>query len=193
MQVERYIFFPACAERFGLLSPGLLAESRDEDVEQGMLHSALQILEEASPMTPQALCSFHNQCNLMPYSCRKLTGQKICQSCQCKCSLQAKHSLTASRGSLAQCRPIRIVGCCSSAAGFMPARRCTGESLRQTRRQARMCGCISSQCAPAYCRACTWCSATSFPRTTPSHNPTPCGSLQSRFGYSGLLNCNSYN
>ena len=62
MQVERYIFFPVCAERFGLLSPGLLAEGRDEDGEQGMLHSALQILEEASPMSPQALCSFRNQC-----------------------------------------------------------------------------------------------------------------------------------
>ena len=102
MQVERYIFFPACAERFGLLSPGLLAESRDEDIEQGMLHSALQILEEANPMSPQALCSIRNQCNLMPYSCWELTGQEICQSCQCRCFLQAKHALTVSKGPLAQ-------------------------------------------------------------------------------------------
>ena len=48
MQVERYIFFPKCAERFGLVSPGLLLEGRDEDGEQGMLHSALQVLAEAS-------------------------------------------------------------------------------------------------------------------------------------------------
>ena len=48
LQVERYIFFPACAERFGLQSPGLLREGRDEDSEQGMLHSALQVLEEVS-------------------------------------------------------------------------------------------------------------------------------------------------
>ena len=46
--MERYIFFPACAERFGLQSPGLLQEGRDEDGDQGMLHSALQVLEEAS-------------------------------------------------------------------------------------------------------------------------------------------------
>lgn len=102
MQVERYIFFPMCAERFGLLSPGLLAEGRDEDGEQGMLHSVLQILEEASPMSPQALCSLRKQCNLLPYPCWQVAGQKACQSCQCKCSLQAKHSLTASRDSLAQ-------------------------------------------------------------------------------------------
>ena len=48
LQVERYIFFPACAERFGLQTPGLLREGRDEDGEWGMLHSALQVLEEAS-------------------------------------------------------------------------------------------------------------------------------------------------
>ncbi len=46
--MERYIFFPACAERFGLQTPGLLREGRDEDSERGMLHSALQVLEEAS-------------------------------------------------------------------------------------------------------------------------------------------------
>lgn len=55
--MERYIFFPACAERFGLVSPGLLKEGRDEDGAQGMLHSALQVLEEASSQPYKLSCT----------------------------------------------------------------------------------------------------------------------------------------
>ena len=47
VQVERYVFFPACAERFGNPEPALLDEGRDEDPERGMLAAALRVLLEA--------------------------------------------------------------------------------------------------------------------------------------------------
>ncbi|KAK9835002.1 hypothetical protein WJX81_003388 [Elliptochloris bilobata] len=44
--VERYIFFPACAERFGSTQRALLDEGRDEDPARGMLAAALRVLLE---------------------------------------------------------------------------------------------------------------------------------------------------
>lgn len=45
-QVERYVFFPACAERFGTARPSLLDQGRDEDADHGMLAAALRVLLE---------------------------------------------------------------------------------------------------------------------------------------------------
>lgn len=44
--MERYVFFPACAERFGTARPALLDQGRDEDADQGMLAAALRVLLE---------------------------------------------------------------------------------------------------------------------------------------------------
>lgn len=45
-QVERYVFFRACAERFGAGKAALLDAGRDEDAAQGMLAAALRVLLE---------------------------------------------------------------------------------------------------------------------------------------------------
>ena len=45
-QVERYVFFPACAERFGTARPALLDQARDEDPDHGMLAAVLRVLLE---------------------------------------------------------------------------------------------------------------------------------------------------
>ena len=45
-QAERYVFFPACAERFGAAVPSLLDQGRDEDADRGMLAAALRVLLE---------------------------------------------------------------------------------------------------------------------------------------------------
>ena len=50
------MFFPACARRFGLGRPALLAEGRDEAAEGGMLASALQVLQKARTEHPLAAC-----------------------------------------------------------------------------------------------------------------------------------------
>lgn len=51
-QVERYVFFPACARRFGLGRPALLDEGRDEAAQGGMLASALQVLRKVRSRSP---------------------------------------------------------------------------------------------------------------------------------------------
>jgi len=52
LQVERYIFFPACVRRFGLDARSLLEQGRDEDEQRGMLASALRILQQAGSCYP---------------------------------------------------------------------------------------------------------------------------------------------
>ncbi|BDA42625.1 probable RNA polymerase II subunit A C-terminal domain phosphatase [Coccomyxa sp. Obi] len=46
LQVERYVFFPACARRFELETSSLLEQGRDEDEQEGMLASALRVLQQ---------------------------------------------------------------------------------------------------------------------------------------------------
>lgn len=46
IQVDRYIFFPACAIRFGRLHKSLLEKGQDEDADEGMLSTALQVLQQ---------------------------------------------------------------------------------------------------------------------------------------------------
>jgi hypothetical protein len=45
-QVQRYIFFPACARRLTVGDKSLLEEGRDEDEKQGMLAAALRVLQQ---------------------------------------------------------------------------------------------------------------------------------------------------
>ena len=45
IQVERYIFFPACAGRFGTGRPALLQEGRDEDAARGTLAAVGRVLD----------------------------------------------------------------------------------------------------------------------------------------------------
>lgn len=52
LQVERYIYFPACVRRFGLDARSLLEQGRDEDEQRGMLASALCILQQAGSCNP---------------------------------------------------------------------------------------------------------------------------------------------
>lgn len=66
LQVQRYIFFPACARRLTADEPSLLEQGRDEDEQQGMLASALKVLQQVSclkcflpnlePVEPQSTC-----------------------------------------------------------------------------------------------------------------------------------------
>ena len=46
IQVDRYIFFPACATRFGRSHKCLLEKGQDEDADEGMLSIALQVLQQ---------------------------------------------------------------------------------------------------------------------------------------------------
>ena len=46
IQVDRYIFFPACATRFGRSHKCLLEKGQDEDADKGMLLTALQVLQQ---------------------------------------------------------------------------------------------------------------------------------------------------
>lgn len=46
IQVDRYIFFPACATRFGRSHKCLLERGQDEDADKGMLSTALQVLQQ---------------------------------------------------------------------------------------------------------------------------------------------------
>ena len=48
MQVVRYVFFPACARRFELETSSLLEQGRDEEERDGMLASALHVLQKVS-------------------------------------------------------------------------------------------------------------------------------------------------
>lgn len=55
MQVERYVFFPACARRFELETTSLLEQGKDEDEQEGMLASALRVLQQARHSVPPCL------------------------------------------------------------------------------------------------------------------------------------------
>lgn len=46
IQVDRYIFFPACATRFGRSHKCLLEKGQDEDADKGMLSTALRVLQQ---------------------------------------------------------------------------------------------------------------------------------------------------
>lgn len=46
IQVDRYIFFPACATRFGRSHKCLLEKGQDEDADKGMLSTALQVMQQ---------------------------------------------------------------------------------------------------------------------------------------------------
>ena len=46
IQVDRYIFFPACATRFGRSHKCLLEKGKDEDADTGMLSTALRVLKQ---------------------------------------------------------------------------------------------------------------------------------------------------
>ena len=46
IQVDRYIFFPACATRFGRSHKCLLETGQDEDADKGMLSTSLRVLKQ---------------------------------------------------------------------------------------------------------------------------------------------------
>lgn len=59
IQVDRYIFFPACATRFGRSHKCLLEQGKDEDANNGMLSTALHALHQVHTSLFQVtLCLF---------------------------------------------------------------------------------------------------------------------------------------
>lgn len=82
MQVERYVFFPACARRFELETSSLLEQGRDEDEQEGMLASALRVLQQVSHPSHPA-CHNHQQLVHMPWS--ETPSRPSC--CRMSCSL----------------------------------------------------------------------------------------------------------
>lgn len=46
IQVDRYIFFPACITRFGRSHKSLLETGKDESVDTGMLSTALRVMQQ---------------------------------------------------------------------------------------------------------------------------------------------------
>lgn len=54
IQVDRYIFFPACATRFGRSHKCLLETGQDEDADTGMLSTALHVLKQVHTTLFQA-------------------------------------------------------------------------------------------------------------------------------------------
>lgn len=68
IQVDRYIFFPACATRFGRSHKCLLERGQDEDADKGMLSTALQVLQQVHTTLFQVMLCLH-----------KIAGIKVSQ------------------------------------------------------------------------------------------------------------------
>ena len=152
LQVERYIFFPACAERFGLQSPGLLREGRDEDGEQGMLHSALQVLQKAS--TPAHTCGSILQTQAAAFSARyeaalAWTHGMLLLHCL-PCFLVHTVDLGMPSGFLSCMR-----GPCRCSEMPSHACRCMSAASQRSQRQTETCESIWRPCAAASWRECT--------------------------------------
>ncbi|KAL0027020.1 hypothetical protein WJX79_009746 [Trebouxia sp. C0005] len=54
IQVDRYIFFPACVSRFGRSHKSLLEAGKDEDVGSGMLSTSLRVVQQVHQRLFQA-------------------------------------------------------------------------------------------------------------------------------------------
>lgn len=54
IQVDRYIFFPACVARFGRKHKSLLETGEDEDPSRGMLAIALRVMQQVHSSVFQA-------------------------------------------------------------------------------------------------------------------------------------------
>lgn len=54
IQVDRYIFFPACVSRFGRAHKSLLETGKDEDVGSGMLSTSLRVMQQVHQSLFQA-------------------------------------------------------------------------------------------------------------------------------------------
>ncbi|KAL0050233.1 hypothetical protein WJX82_006909 [Trebouxia sp. C0006] len=54
IQVDRYIFFPACVSRFGRSHKSLLEAGKDEDVGKGMLSTSLRVMQQVHQSLFQA-------------------------------------------------------------------------------------------------------------------------------------------
>ena len=67
IQVDRYIFFPACATRFARSHKGLLEEGKDESAEIGMLSTSLHVLKQVhtSLFAVMLVCLFDCGFNLL--------------------------------------------------------------------------------------------------------------------------------
>ena len=63
IQVDRYIFFPACATRFGRSHKCLLEKGKDESADTGMLSTSLRVLQQVHTSLFVVMLVFNFGCN----------------------------------------------------------------------------------------------------------------------------------
>ena len=64
IQVDRYIYFPACVTRFGRKHKSFLETGKDEDAGSGMLSIALRIMQQVHQSIFQVI---HPVCTLISF------------------------------------------------------------------------------------------------------------------------------
>ncbi len=62
IQVDRYIFFPACVTRFGRSHKSLLEAGKDDNVETGMLSTALRVMQQVHRTLFQVILCYVHVC-----------------------------------------------------------------------------------------------------------------------------------